>query len=68
MAKIGVDGMVRGRIRQFCSKIVIVDESFSLPIGVSTTILARGGEYVKISQRGDSCLSCMTMLARSDVW
>ena len=35
-------------------KIVIVDESFSLPIGVSTTILARGGEYVKISQRGDS--------------
>ena len=35
-------------------KIVIVDESFSLPIGVSTTILARGGEYVKISQRGDT--------------
>ena len=35
-------------------KIVIVDESFSLPIGVSATILARGGEYVKISQRGDT--------------
>jgi len=34
-------------------KIVIVDESFNLPIGVSKTILARGGEYVKISQRGD---------------
>ena len=35
-------------------KIVIVDESFNLPIGVSKTILARGGEYVKISQRGDA--------------
>ena len=35
-------------------KTVIVDESFGLSNGVSTTTLARGGEYVKISQRGDT--------------